>query len=745
MAGGHASSRVDSGSMKFRPVGASSRRPASSTPSRPGPSGSVASTPSRHTNRLNQTNQSHSGMTSGSDTDDGPAASGQRPRSAIPRSTHSVRIAPGISRTPSSHNSQKLISMSPSATRLSGSGSLRAAPQSQSSPMPSSSSGTGASSIDTLQGAASRNALVKPVPRPVFVPSPIRSATSVSLPNQILPIAPTEATLLFPPATQVTPSANEYTAGSSTPRNFRPIQIGQTRYVPEVSLPTPPSSQTTLPFPLDPSLGGPSVELIFPIPENEVLSASELFPVVAEPTFVHGPENFQAPPVAIRGPDPMPPPPPIPPAGESPDSNAPPEVNPSTGEISASPKKRRARRTRTDSEDQSKKKRKWSQVESNDQTDDEETADKPKRKRGRKASVGTRKAITLEDRISALEKQAAEAEEQGALNEPLDPTNATMASLCEADLPTGRLSSKFLEKGIAYVKHVEERRKRIMERTAERLKVLRSSGLDPEDPRQPAPVKKPEATPASESISNNLTAGPSTSNLMRELGASLSPSPEPETEPAEKFAESAAAPQIRFVNGEMVLDEESQFYDRTAAAQAGQDEDSMVIVDEADSTRFSNSASFAKREGARGSRWTADETELFYWCLSAFGEDYENIARYLGRTPGQCKNKTKAEDRKGNEQRITMAIKTRVPLDLEEFGRITGRDFSGPPPEIRAPTVPPSTEEQQKEQEPVMVGPKAKTPNSAPNTPRKRGKAPARDEEEEIMTLEEYERDNKDD
>jgi hypothetical protein len=61
----------------------------------------------------------------------------------------------------------------------------------------------------------------------------------------------------------------------------------------------------------------------------------------------------------------------------------------------------------------------------------------------------------------------------------------------------------------------------------------------------------------------------------------------------------------------MVLDEDSQFYDRGAAAQ--QDEDAMLVVDEADSTRFSNSASFARREGARGARWSADETEMFYW------------------------------------------------------------------------------------------------------------------------------------
>jgi hypothetical protein len=38
------------------------------------------------------------------------------------------------------------------------------------------------------------------------------------------------------------------------------------------------------------------------------------------------------------------------------------------------------------------------------------------------------------------------------VGEVLDPTSATMASLCENDVPSGRLSSKFLEKGIAYVK-----------------------------------------------------------------------------------------------------------------------------------------------------------------------------------------------------------------------------------------------------------------------------------------------------
>lgn len=275
-------------------------------------------------------------------------------------------------------------------------------------------------------------------------------------------------------------------------------------------------------------------------------------------------------------------------------------------------------------------------------------------RRKRSEQSKRRKAATIQERIEALEQEAAraaEAADNGELNcqfilpaliellvEPLDPTTATMASLCESDLPTGRLSSKYLEKGIAYVKvsntiiftlelilakHVEERRQRIMERTAERLRQLRSSGLDPSET---PPPKKPESTLVEANLDANADANANTninaspisgpSSSRGELGASLSPSPEREPPPPqETFTESAAAPQIRFVNGEMVLDEESQFYDR--AGPEVQDEDSMVVVDEADSTRFSNSSSFMKKAGARGSRWTADETEMFYWVRNS--------------------------------------------------------------------------------------------------------------------------------
>jgi hypothetical protein len=41
----------------------------------------------------------------------------------------------------------------------------------------------------------------------------------------------------------------------------------------------------------------------------------------------------------------------------------------------------------------------------------------PKRKRAKKASTGGKKAVTIEDRITALEKHAAEAMEEGTIGE----------------------------------------------------------------------------------------------------------------------------------------------------------------------------------------------------------------------------------------------------------------------------------------------------------------------------------------
>ncbi|KAI6136293.1 hypothetical protein F5141DRAFT_994932 [Pisolithus sp. B1] len=132
-------------------------------------------------------------------------------------------------------------------------------------------------------------------------------------------------------------------------------------------------------------------------------------------------------------------------------------------------------------------------------------------------------------------------------------------------------------------------------------------------------------------------------------------------------------------NGETIIDEESLFVDRNAEEETA----NYTHVEESDVTKFVNSGTYAKR--FRGSRWSAEETELFYDALSQFGENYELISYVLpGRDRKACKNKFKAEDKR-NPNRIDFCLKNRRPYDMQTLSRMTGKDFDGPTPEIRAP------------------------------------------------------------
>ncbi|KAJ3537010.1 hypothetical protein NM688_g6753 [Phlebia brevispora] len=133
-------------------------------------------------------------------------------------------------------------------------------------------------------------------------------------------------------------------------------------------------------------------------------------------------------------------------------------------------------------------------------------------------------------------------------------------------------------------------------------------------------------------------------------------------------------------NGETIIDESSLFVDRHEE----EDTTQYTHIEESDATKFVNSATYSKK--LRGSRWSAEETDLFYDALSQFGENYELISLVLpGRDRKACKNKFKAEDKR-NPGRITLCLKNRRPYDIATLSRLTGKDFSGPTPVIRAPT-----------------------------------------------------------
>ncbi|KZT74996.1 hypothetical protein DAEQUDRAFT_701193 [Daedalea quercina L-15889] len=319
--------------------------------------------------------------------------------------------------------------------------------------------------------------------------------------------------------------------------------------------------------------------------------------------------------------------------------------------------------------------------------------------------------------------------------EDLDPTTITMSSLCD-DTGQGRVSSKaaqVISNHAAWRVASREKRARIRA-MAEAKKYGRN--IDDED-QQPtltggdAPASLQTDAPTSRSPSvapGDPQAGPSTSGSDRlaEVGQTGD-----DFDYSQNLATSRYNVQVRIgANGETIIDEESLFVSRDEE----EDTQNYTHVEESDTTKFVNSLTYSKKP--RGSRWSAEETELFYDALSQFGENYELISYILpGRDRKACKNKFKAEDKK-NPARVNASLNNRKPFDIQTLARMTGKDFSGPTPEIRAPAPLQSTELDAN----VTTQPEADT---APKVKRKKSRTPAAIDGEEILgSIEDIEKDD---
>ncbi|KAH9065770.1 hypothetical protein EDB87DRAFT_1776446 [Lactarius vividus] len=274
--------------------------------------------------------------------------------------------------------------------------------------------------------------------------------------------------------------------------------------------------------------------------------------------------------------------------------------------------------------------------------------------------------------------------------EDLDPTIVTMAAICE-DTGQGRVSSKaaqVLDNHAAWKRSNKEKRAR-MRATMEAKKYGRGEDME-ERSTSTAAVEGPPsvATPPIAVTPNRLT---------HDLPGASAPDDVPESEYGFDYDHAMATSrfnvQVRIgPNGETIVDEESLFVDRAEEHET----DNYVHVEESDATKFVNSGSYSKK--FRGTRWTAEETELFYAALSQFGENYELISYVLpGRDRKACKAKFKTEDKK-NSHRINHSLKNRVPydLDIQMLSKMTGKDFSGPVPVIHSkaqPTLEPTNPE----------------------------------------------------
>lgn len=235
-----------------------------------------------------------------------------------------------------------------------------------------------------------------------------------------------------------------------------------------------------------------------------------------------------------------------------------------------------------DSGEKSKRKRKLSKT-----TSDGETEDGPSTRNPKSRSTTPRQRRSRGPSLPPYDPDADPGED-------IDPTIVTMATLC-SDTGQGRVSSKaaeILSNHAAWKARNRERRAR-MRAIMEAKKYGRPVDEELEQSGQPPnPLAGGESRNA-----NGPSVAPSTSGADEETGIDYS----------QQMETSRYNVQVRIgPNGEAIIDEDSLVVDRTE----NEDTSNYTHVVESDYTKFVNSGTYGKRY--RGSRWSAEETELFY-------------------------------------------------------------------------------------------------------------------------------------
>jgi transcription factor TFIIIB component B'' len=155
------------------------------------------------------------------------------------------------------------------------------------------------------------------------------------------------------------------------------------------------------------------------------------------------------------------------------------------------------------------------------------------------------------------------------------------------------------------------------------------------------------------------------------------PPPDAEEQPSrlpgrEAAPEISTGPQMRIINGQIVVDDASLVVDRHAIAAAQATE--MEEYEEDDFTRITTSGTYMKRE--RNITWTLEATEKFYIGLRMFGTDFEMISKmFPDRNRRQIKLKFNKEEREYPKRISNALIGETVKIDFEEYKSHTGLEY----------------------------------------------------------------------
>ncbi|EPX73517.1 transcription factor TFIIIB complex subunit bdp1 [Schizosaccharomyces octosporus yFS286] len=133
----------------------------------------------------------------------------------------------------------------------------------------------------------------------------------------------------------------------------------------------------------------------------------------------------------------------------------------------------------------------------------------------------------------------------------------------------------------------------------------------------------------------------------------------------------ASAPRTRVVDGQIVLDEASLEVDRHERDYVP--EEDREFVEENALSRRVTSATWGNRQ--KSEKWKSDETDKFYKALSQWGTDFALISNmFPSRNRRQIKLKFKQEEKR-NPARINEALRTKKPVDMEEYSKESGKVF----------------------------------------------------------------------
>jgi transcription factor TFIIIB component B'' len=186
-----------------------------------------------------------------------------------------------------------------------------------------------------------------------------------------------------------------------------------------------------------------------------------------------------------------------------------------------------------------------------------------------------------------------------------------------------------------------------------------------DDDKQHRSKKKDEAPPPTQSLSAFCSKYRAAKRIKNRNATAppLAPPPQPEEEVA------PAGPQVKIVDGEIVLQESSMVVPNARKTVQEVEEEYQHVVEEEGHTAIVGASynSFVARR--KPQHWTVEETKLFYNTLRQLGTDFVSMEKFFeNRTRKQLKKKYQAESIK-NPHLIEMALdpRNKLQVDLSVF------------------------------------------------------------------------------